>query len=973
MDLNKADSSVLKYSSPCWDWHNPPADPAAFERSNCPAFTLPDGAWIFHDLRRPTGNFSGALSVTIQPNTAASTSYHRPNGVSRPQPPAPGVLILDAARLGAMDLLSRAYHDWVGGAPEAAAAAAAAAPSGKQATSFPLLTFTSTMAERRVQLSSDIVEILGAVLFVILLSAPLPLFVFVHVTEKELRLNEMQMIMGVKALPMQVTNFAVNAAIYASIVSLFWGIAGGYMQLRTMLHTSPLLLSLTFLGHGLALTATGHLIGAFIWDRQVATVAGVVLGIITPLIATAIMAGVYGQNLPWALGVAPPPALYAIPVLGVQFALARILYLATFTSLAFRAPLTSAAINPYASEVGVALLSFFLNAAAYTIASWYLERVLPRRYGVPQHPCFCIPARHRQWCRWRGEEEEGEEARAAQQGLAAAPRRGLQREQHTRELLLRAAEDEESGGLPLTGTPPAHLFSYIASWARAAGFLSADSATAAYARGEDSDVYAAREEVEGLWQAVAEGGAGAARVHERFPVIMRHLRKTFKVDLSKEAAEAAGAGSGSGIGGSANDPVQLAAGGSLNAAEAPALPLGGLHLGSEADMRRGGAGGSAGSARGYREVEQGAMLQKGGWKVAVSDESLAMGPGVFGLLGENGAGKTTTLAMLQGLYPPTAGRALVAGHDAVTQQDLVRLCLGVCPQHDVLWPMLTIREHLTFYARAKGCAGGRAEAALVDAMLLRIGLSQFANRAAEALSGGMKRRLSVGIAMIGAGTRVVLLDELTTGLDPASRRAVWRIVDESRRANPSTLFVLVSHDMAEVEALCSGAGGRCAIMTHGRLRCVGSVQHLRERYGGGCLLRIAFSAERSLDSAAAAELSVGAVLEDAPPTPAWCAARALVEGVFPPGAGSAVLDGGVFQTRAVWAGGAGGGALVREGGSAVFVVRVGSALAAGAEVSMATAFTLMKQRAGEAGIISWAIEAQTLDAVFARVVRHYKK
>jgi hypothetical protein len=151
------------------------------------------------------------------------------------------------------------------------------------------------------------------------------------------------------------------------------------------------------------------------------------------------------------------------------------------------------------------------------------------------------------------------------------------------------------------------------------------------------------------------------------------------------------------------------------------------------------------------------------------------------------------------------------------------------------------------------------------------------------------------------------------------------------------------------------------------------------------------------------------------------AARALVEEVFPRGAGSAALDGGVFQTRALaheeeeagGAGGAGATVALREGGSAVFVVRVGSALAAGAEVPMARAFTLMKQRAAEANITSWAIEvraaagcwlaalqrsrtpaplttptphfstlapllpffaqAQTLDAVFARVVRHYKK
>ncbi len=84
---------------------------------------------------------------------------------------------------------------------------------------------------------------------------------------------------------MQAVNFGVNAALYVCIVALFWGVSGGYMALRTMSHTSALLLSLTFLGHCLALTATASLVGAFLWDRQVATVTGVVLGIITPLIA----------------------------------------------------------------------------------------------------------------------------------------------------------------------------------------------------------------------------------------------------------------------------------------------------------------------------------------------------------------------------------------------------------------------------------------------------------------------------------------------------------------------------------------------------------------------------------------------------------------------------------------------------------------------------------------------------------------
>ena len=394
-------------------------------------------------------------------------------------------------------------------------------------------------------------------------------------------------------------------------------------------------------------------------------------------------------------------------------------------------------------------------------------------------------------------------------------------------------------------------------------------------------------------------------------------------------------------------------------------------LGSAEDMVVGGGA--------YIEVEQEVMQVSKGKKVAVSDESIALKPGVFGLLGANGAGKTTTLAMLQGLYPPSGGGALVGGYNIETEQMAVRLCLGVCPQHDVLWPMLTVKEHLVFYARAKGVRGGKEEEREVASMLAHIGLTDFSNRAASALSGGMRRRLSIGISMIGARTKVVLLDELTTGLDPASRRAVWRIVDESRRKCPDALYLLVSHDMAEVEALCSGAGGRCGIMTYGRLRCVGSLQHLREQYGGGCLLRLVFCKVREVREEDG--LTLGAIPEDGEPTPTWVGIKGTITAAFPPGKGGARLDGAVFQTRSK-------GALdrshpppspghqwVTEKGSAVFILKVGSAHASGAELSMSQAFIRMQALAKDkgVGITGWAIEAQTLDAVFGRIVRHFKK
>jgi len=159
-------------------------------------------------------------------------------------------------------------------------------------------------------------------------------------------------------------------------------------------------------------------------------------------------------------------------------------------------------------------------------------------------------------------------------------------------------------------------------------------------------------------------------------------------------------------------------------------------------------------------------------------------------------------------------------------------------------------------------------------------------------------------------------------------------------------------------------------MTHGRVRCVGSVQRLRERYGGGCVLRVSFRAARVAPAAAAAALRVGAVLEGdeaGGSTEGWCAAAAHVAALFPPGRGSARLDGAVFQTRSVRPLG-GGEAEVVEAGSAAFIIRVGRA----SELSVAAAFRALLG-ADARLIVSWAIEAQTLEAVFSRVVRHYKK
>ncbi|CAM9263174.1 unnamed protein product [Hapterophycus canaliculatus] len=155
----------------------------------------------------------------------------------------------------------------------------------------------------------------------------------------------------------------------------------------------------------------------------------------------------------------------------------------------------------------------------------------------------------------------------------------------------------------------------------------------------------------------------------------------------------------------------------------------------------------------------------GGSKLAVDQLNLTMYSGqITALLGHNGAGKTTTIGMLTGMIPVTSGLAFVAGRDVSTDMVNVRRSLGVCPQHDILYPDLSVREHLRMYAVLKAVPGSRLQAT-ITATLNDVGLTEKENELTTTLSGGQKRKLSVGIALIG-GSKVVFLDEPTSGMDP---------------------------------------------------------------------------------------------------------------------------------------------------------------------------------------------------------------
>ena len=232
-----------------------------------------------------------------------------------------------------------------------------------------------------------------------------------------------------------------------------------------------------------------------------------------------------------------------------------------------------------------------------------------------------------------------------------------------------------------------------------------------------------------------------------------------------------------------------------------------------------------------RKVYQGGYSSTA--KVAVGNFCLVVDPGeTFGMLGSNGAGKTTVLSCLAGNIEPTAGEAFIGGYSTATELDYVYKLLGVCPQFDVVHTDLTVETHLQFYARCKGVSPERL-AAEVMITANKVGLSgdAFGTPAGE-LSGGMRRRLSLGIALLG-NAPVVLLDEPTTGLDPDTRRSIWDII-HAERVNAGRSMIITSHNLEEVDVLCS----RIGIMTHGRLQCVGTPQHLKDRFGGGFRLGI---------------------------------------------------------------------------------------------------------------------------------------
>lgn len=213
-------------------------------------------------------------------------------------------------------------------------------------------------------------------------------------------------------------------------------------------------------------------------------------------------------------------------------------------------------------------------------------------------------------------------------------------------------------------------------------------------------------------------------------------------------------------------------------------------------------------------------------KVAVNNLTLNMYEDqITVLLGHNGAGKSTTMSMLTGLYQPTSGTAYIKGNDIRSDMSAIRSSLGMCPQHNVLFNELTVKEHIIFFSKLKGMKK-RAD---VDEQIRKyvnlLELTPKLNAQSKTLSGGMKRKLSVGIALCGS-SKIVLCDEPTSGMDPAARRALWDVLIQEKKGRT---ILLTTHFMDEADVL----GDRIAIMADGDLKTVGSSFFLKKKFGVG--------------------------------------------------------------------------------------------------------------------------------------------
>ncbi len=196
---------------------------------------------------------------------------------------------------------------------------------------------------------------------------------------------------------------------------------------------------------------------------------------------------------------------------------------------------------------------------------------------------------------------------------------------------------------------------------------------------------------------------------------------------------------------------------------------------------------------------------------------------IFSLLGPNGAGKTTTISMLSTLYTPTSGDATIGGHSVTRDPMSVRNIIGVVPQDLALYEELTARENLVFWGQMYNLSG-KSLNSRVDEVLEQIGLTDKAKDRVKTYSGGMKRRVNIGVGLLHK-PRLLFMDEPTVGIDPQSRRAILDTVKDLNKQGMTLLYT--THYMEEAQELSNRVG----IIDHGEMIALGTQKELTQQVG----------------------------------------------------------------------------------------------------------------------------------------------
>jgi ABC-2 type transport system ATP-binding protein len=218
------------------------------------------------------------------------------------------------------------------------------------------------------------------------------------------------------------------------------------------------------------------------------------------------------------------------------------------------------------------------------------------------------------------------------------------------------------------------------------------------------------------------------------------------------------------------------------------------------------------------------LVKKYGDFIAVKGISFNIQEGeIFSLLGPNGAGKTTTISMLSTLYTPTAGDATIAGHSITKNPMAVKQVIGVVPQELALYEDLTARENLIFWGQMYGLSGKVLDHR-IDEVLEQIGLTDKAKNRVKTYSGGMKRRVNIGVGLLHK-PRLLFMDEPTVGIDPQSRRAILDTVKDLNKQGMTLLYT--THYMEEAQELSHRVG----IIDHGELIALGTQKELTQQVG----------------------------------------------------------------------------------------------------------------------------------------------